>query len=104
MAYTTINDLQTDVDENKMIHIDMGRKKSNVPQLVDEASIASGKLEKSREITFIGKCDGCIHLHVCKYKDKFDIFKSELEEVYADANGAEFMNVDVDATCSYFKE
>lgn len=111
MAYTKINNLQTDVDENEMIHIDMDRKNSNIPKLVDEASIASSKLVdisdspvKSKKITFTGNCDGCIHLHVCKYKDKFDNFKSELEEVYEDANGAEFMNVDVNAICSYFKE
>lgn len=106
MAYTKTNNSQTDVDENEMIHIDMGRKNSSIPQLVDEASIASGKLVSASTDEYKltlkeGRCDDCIHLKVCKYKNRLDNFKTELEDVYEDTEGSKFMNVDLSFYCGY---
>lgn len=111
MAYKKPGDsfLQTDVDENEMISIDMGRKNSDAPQvanvLIDVSDkIVGGSAGKYKLTLKEGRCNGCIHLDVCKFRAALDLFKNELDEVYEEAEGAKFMDVDLNMHCGYRRE
>lgn len=98
MAYTKTSNLQSDFDEDEMVTVSMkkptGIGVASDTEVEDPSSV--------REMHIVATCDGCIHQHVCKYKDKYDIFKRDIEEAYEDACGSEFMDLVANIACGYY--
>ncbi len=98
MAYTKTSNLQSDFNSDEMVTVSM--KKPTGIGVESDTKVKNP--ESIREMHIVATCDGCIHQHVCKYKEKYEVFQCNIEDAYEEASGSEFMDLVANIACGYY--